>query len=643
MKRSDLGAVQQLAAGGQGVVYTAPNAHMAYAAALVFKEYKPQVLPAVNVAALEAMPAFLESLPFTEGIDLLTRAAWPCRLVEEDASPAVIGFVMPSIPSEYFITMSVASGTKSTTAEFQHLLNDDNFLARRNIALTDRHRYELLIQAAKSLVTLHGHQIAIGDLSPKNLLFSLQPDRKVYIIDCDAMRLGSRTVANQVETPDWEVRAANPGEELATPQSDAYKLGLLVLRLLAGDQSTRDADRLPSYVPTAIRRLTEAALSPTPASRPTPAEWVSALTDAVSLASTQPPQTTTPITVVTGPVPPTHLPWRQPVQRVPVPPSGQVRRGPSRRWRLTAVAVVAALAAAGVLLFDRGGSGSGGSGGSGGENPNPEPAVSLPSAKCAVPPKFSVARTAAAGESLDVTLNIVAGCPDGDVLSSSHTQVTISMGSDTVASAAFDLAAAPVPMPSSSRSTQRVFRFPAGQFWRSADTLPTSANWSVAVDESGSQGILSVVSSSSGGVVTAAAAAAPPDAGYVEAMSLAGLQSTAEADRSTVLPDLADRWVPQLSSKRFGLVAEGVTWHHAEILREHLLLRQQYPNIRLLWSGAWSTFNSPDFWITIAGTAYQTPEGAIQWCADHGFDRDHCYAKLISTTHPIEGSTRYQP
>ncbi|MFI6044578.1 hypothetical protein ACIA8C_23325 [Nocardia sp. NPDC051321] len=638
MKRSDLGAVQQLAAGGQGVVYTAPNAHMAYAAALVYKEYKPQVLPAVNVAALEAMPVFLESLPFAEGIDLLARAAWPCRLVEEDTSPAVIGFVMPTIPSEYFITMSVASGTKSTTAEFQHLLNDDNFLARRNIALTDRHRYELLIQVAKSLVILHGHQIAIGDLSPKNLLFSLQPERMVYVIDCDAMRLGSSTVTDQVETPDWEVRAANSGEELATPQSDAYKLGLLVLRLLAGNQSTRDADRLPSYVPTAIRRLTKAALSPTPASRPTPAEWISALTDAVSLASTQPPQTTTPITVVTGPVPPAHLPWRPPIRPAPMPPSGQAPRRPSRRWRLAAVGVVAVLAAAGFLLFDRGGSG-----GSGGENPNPGFAVALPNTKCTVPPKFSVARTASAGESLDVTLNIVAGCPDGDVLSSSQTQVTISMGSDTIASAAFDLAAAPVPMPSSSRSTQRVFRFPAGQFWRSADTLPTSANWTVAVDQSGSQGIMNVASSSSGGVVTAAAAAAPPDAEYVEARSLAGLQSTAETDRSVVLQNLADRWVPQLSSKRFGLVAEGVTWHHAEILREHLLLRQQYPNVRLLWSGAWSTFNSPDFWITIAGVAYPTPDGAIQWCAEHGFDRDHCYAKLISATHPIEGSTRYQP
>ncbi|MFI6165472.1 hypothetical protein ACIBCN_01680 [Nocardia sp. NPDC051052] len=280
----------KLAEGGQGVVFTAPDCRMSFAKSLVYKEYKAVVRPGLNVAVLDEMPAYLESLPFADGMDLLTRAAWPCRLVEEDTSTTVTGFVMPVIPDEFFIKMMLPSGTKSKPAEFQHLLNGDRFLARLGIPLTERDRYELLLATAQALTILHSHHIAVGDMSPKNLLFSLHPERKVYFIDCDAMRFQSRSVAKQVETPDWEVRQINPGEELATAQSDAYKLGLLALRLLVSDQSTRDPGRLPSKVPAAVRQLVRAALSSAPATRPTPADWVPALTAAARIATSTAPK-----------------------------------------------------------------------------------------------------------------------------------------------------------------------------------------------------------------------------------------------------------------------------------------------------------------------------------------------------------------
>jgi hypothetical protein len=119
------------------------------------------------------------------------------------------------------------------------------------------------------------------------------------------------------------------------------------------------------------------------------------------------------------------------------------------------------------------------------------------------------------------------------------------------------------------------------------------------------------------------------------------LRAIAASDQPIVLSGLADRWVPQLSSKRTGMVAEGHTWTDALILNEHHQLRQSYPSVRLLWSGDWSTFSDSDFWVTIAGTGFATADQALAWCTSNGFDRDHCYAKLISTTHPVEGSTAY--
>ncbi|OBJ62341.1 serine/threonine-protein kinase [Mycobacterium sp. 1423905.2] len=118
------------------------------------------------------------------------------------------------------------------------------------------------------------------------------------------------------------------------------------------------------------------------------------------------------------------------------------------------------------------------------------------------------------------------------------------------------------------------------------------------------------------------------------------LHQIASGDRSFVTTRLADRWVPQLSAKRPGVVEGGVVWDNAMALQEHLQLRQRY-GARLLWSGDWSTFTAPNFWVSIAGITFQDSAGALAWCRSQGFDRDHCIAKIISTSRPVAGSTAY--
>ncbi|MGE2718473.1 hypothetical protein [Mycolicibacterium celeriflavum] len=127
----------------------------------------------------------------------------------------------------------------------------------------------------------------------------------------------------------------------------------------------------------------------------------------------------------------------------------------------------------------------------------------------------------------------------------------------------------------------------------------------------------------------------------VETASGNQLRAIAASDKPMVLATLADTWVPQLSSKWLGLVAEGRTWTNSAILAEHQRLRQTYPGVRLLWSGDWSTFSDENFWVTVAGLTFPTADGALAWCRSNGFDRDHCFAKLISTTHSVEDSTDY--
>jgi serine/threonine protein kinase len=125
-----------------------------------------------------------------------------------------------------------------------------------------------------------------------------------------------------------------------------------------------------------------------------------------------------------------------------------------------------------------------------------------------------------------------------------------------------------------------------------------------------------------------------------EAASLARLQQLANEDRPNVI---TDTWIPQLSSKRVGLFADGKVWDNSAILNQHLQMRAQYPNVRLLWSGDWSTYNGRDFWITVVGLPSSNPDDVLAWCTRQGYDRDNCIAKIVSTTRPIAGTTKLNP
>jgi len=289
--RSQLGALLKLGQGGQGIVFRAPLARTTYAKAMVYKEYKPVVLASLSVDALELLPNFLESLPYRDGALLISLASWPCALVED--AGRISGFIMPSIPDEFSIDFWTSSKPFSSkvSAEFQHLLNDPQVVAARfgGAGISERQKYELLRQVASALSFLHERDVCVGDISPKNLLFALSPSAAVYFVDCDAMRVKGVSLSPQVETPGWGVPA---GEEKATVFSDRYKLGLLALRLLVGDQDAKDPARLPGAVPSWLQTVITDTLTAAPDQRPDLGLWQAALDHAIPNASRQAPTVT---------------------------------------------------------------------------------------------------------------------------------------------------------------------------------------------------------------------------------------------------------------------------------------------------------------------------------------------------------------
>jgi hypothetical protein len=280
IERGKLGELDKVGQGGQGVVYRAPNVTTKFAASMVYKEYKPAALAGVDFGALSAMPALVEdTLSYAQAERLVSIAAWPCAIVQEAGSPT--GFVMPAIPDDFFVALTTVKGVTSTTGEFQHLLNHTSVLAARGITVDDVQRYTLVREAASGLAFLHKHGVCVGDVSPKNLLFCLTPREAVFFIDCDAMRINGTSALAQVETPGWSVPA---GEELATIYSDTYKLGLLALRLIAGDQDSTNPAHLPAATPTLLRQIITDTLSNPPATRPLPEAWTYVLGHAIEQA-----------------------------------------------------------------------------------------------------------------------------------------------------------------------------------------------------------------------------------------------------------------------------------------------------------------------------------------------------------------------
>jgi hypothetical protein len=102
------------------------------------------------------------------------------------------------------------------------------------------------------------------------------------------------------------------------------------------------------------------------------------------------------------------------------------------------------------------------------------------------------------------------------------------------------------------------------------------------------------------------------------------------AQDEDIAEQLVDQWVPQLSSKRPGLVADGVRYDYQRIWRNFQELRRRYPNVLLIWSGNYSDFRSSDFYVTVVAMPYADGQDANQWCADEQIAATDCYAKLLS-------------
>lgn len=401
-----LGPLRKIGSGGQGTVYELVNGPEN----LVFKQYSERVANSVDVTALKKFVQFLRELDEKTADELTSRAAWPVNVVRKDG--VVNGFVMPRAPADYSLEMRWTNDKRSSVlGQVQFLLNNEDYLQQRDLEVTDRFRLQLLRDTARTLTMFHKLGITVGDLSPNNLLFTRTDPPRCFFIDCDAMRLGGETILEQVETAEWRVAEVGD-EELATPQSDSYKLGLLTIRLFAGDQHSRD----PDAVPRRLRRLVIRCLDEDPANRPTVREWegpiVTLLRPSRLKAQNRGPRRTPPAPPVNT-ARPAAEPQPEPERKPSAPPSAPPRPTPviqpvttsRRRSGAFGAAMTGVGALIAIIIGMSSGSDSGSGSGTTGQlarvppsalsaalYPNPATRYGLPNYTPYVPPRISIPR-----------------------------------------------------------------------------------------------------------------------------------------------------------------------------------------------------------------------------------------------------------
>jgi hypothetical protein len=136
-------------------------------------------------------------------------------------------------------------------------------------------------------------------------------------------------------------------------------------------------------------------------------------------------------------------------------------------------------------------------------------------------------------------------------------------------------------------------------------------------------------------------ASAPPSTNTPAPDPVQQLQALKDQD-APAINQVVGQWIPQLSAKHgtepWTYDAENhITYDPAQILREHQQLRQQY-GAKLLWSGDWTTYDHPDYWITVVPTTYPDSGSVLDWCRSVGRDPDHCSAQIVSKTLGPDGT-----
>jgi len=297
VRLEDLRVGGLLAEGGEGKVYQLPlQPH------LVYKSYRRPLDPAI-VEELVSWPR--RALDTQRRATVAAAAAWPESAVL-NTEGLVAGLLVPRAPKRYALRHRDGA---TRLATLSYLTTDP---AHRAVAYglqlpspAGPERFGLVYALARLLEAFDAGdpRVGHGDLSTKNVLWSLQRGPEVFVIDCDNAERFDRSGRplgdpgrRRAMTPNWDDPAVTRGSN-PTVESDRYSLALIFLRVVGAanfpmQARQRSGEPISVDFPLPPELLSDALLGPgaplwalcerglslsAPGERPPASAWVAAL------------------------------------------------------------------------------------------------------------------------------------------------------------------------------------------------------------------------------------------------------------------------------------------------------------------------------------------------------------------------------
>ena len=269
--------LDRIASGGEGIVYRVSSMPRT-----VFKQYKETQRPQLDAAALSELVQVVDQWVAPDKARVLSRTAWPSALVADDRG--VCGFLMVEIDDPFYGHFGLRANPRRVLCDWNQLIYQTSTPTPAHL-ISDMPRVQmegivqLLQDLAATIEILHRKSIVVGDMSGKNLIWTVAPNR-VFIIDCDSFHFdGQRGACSHKESPGWvdPVLMGRP----TNLESDVYKLGVAAYRALAHDAHSpvtraQVTQRLTgTSIPAALVDLIASSVEPT--GRPIAADWSATL------------------------------------------------------------------------------------------------------------------------------------------------------------------------------------------------------------------------------------------------------------------------------------------------------------------------------------------------------------------------------
>lgn len=292
-----LGELRRLAKGGLGEVSEALSLKLPESPelSLVYRCYdRTDRRPATPTFPLESLARLRLDMPPDQRRALDKQFCWVLRVVVDDL-PGAVGILTQHWDQTYMVDYADASGDdrRSPAVGSWLTFSDDYFTARSLVAPTPAQRFTLCRSLALAIGKLHRAGVVYGNLSMAEFLYRLGPSPSVLFTNAESMRLlgAPPAIGTPPHASGWE-----PPEALATHHSgdrigwnitnvetDRYKLGLAILRILVaptspeGSDSERNPSRAEGLVPGELADLISRCLLDDPHTRPSAKDFYLAL------------------------------------------------------------------------------------------------------------------------------------------------------------------------------------------------------------------------------------------------------------------------------------------------------------------------------------------------------------------------------